>query len=72
VVWRRSPGRTRCGEGRRGDLGTAAAATAATAPTPSKGDTAWMLTSTAFVLLMSVPALALFYGGLVRQKHARC
>src|SRR5882724_2231053 len=47
----------------------AAAATAPTAPTPSKGDTAWMLTSTAFVLLMSVPALALFYGGLVRQKN---
>src|SRR5882724_11500905 len=47
----------------------AAAATAPTAPTPSKGDTAWMLTATAFVLLMSVPALALFYGGLVRQKN---
>ena len=36
---------------------------------PNKGDTAWMLTSTAFVLLMSVPALALFYGGLVRTKN---
>src|SRR6185312_6698458 len=33
------------------------------------GDTAWMLTSTALVLLMSVPALALFYGGLVRSKN---
>jgi Amt family ammonium transporter len=41
----------------------------AAAPLPDKGDTAWMLTSTAFVLLMSVPALALFYGGLVRQKN---
>jgi ammonium transporter, Amt family len=41
----------------------------AAAPMPDKGDTAWMLTSTAFVLLMSVPALALFYGGLVRQKN---
>ncbi len=39
------------------------------APTPNKGDTAWMLTSTALVLLMSVPALALFYGGLVRTKN---
>ena len=42
---------------------------AAEAPLPSKGDTAWMLTSTALVLLMSVPALALFYGGLVRTKN---
>jgi ammonium transporter, Amt family len=39
------------------------------APTPNKGDTAWMLTSTALVLAMSVPALALFYGGLVRTKN---
>ena len=44
-------------------------ASAAAAPVPSKGDTAWMLTSTALVLLMSVPALALFYGGLVRTKN---
>ncbi len=36
---------------------------------PNKGDTAWMMTSTALVLLMSVPALALFYGGLVRSKN---
>jgi Amt family ammonium transporter len=52
---------------------TAATATtapaAAPAPTPNKGDVAWMLTSTALVLLMSVPALALFYGGLVRSKN---
>ena len=39
------------------------------APTPNKGDTAWMMTSTALVLLMSVPALGLFYGGLVRTKN---
>ena len=38
-------------------------------PSPNKGDTAWMLTSTALVLLMSVPGLALFYGGLVRTKN---
>ncbi len=50
---------------------TAAATTpaAAAAPVPNKGDTAWMLTSTALVLLMSIPALALFYGGLVRSKN---
>ncbi|MGH8174386.1 MAG: ammonium transporter [Rhodanobacteraceae bacterium] len=41
----------------------------APAPVPNKGDTAWMLTCTALVLLMSVPALALFYGGLVRSKN---
>jgi len=42
---------------------------AADVATPNKGDTAWMLAATAFVLLMSVPALALFYGGLVRTKN---
>jgi Amt family ammonium transporter len=47
----------------------AAAPSATPAPTPNKGDVAWMLTSTALVLLMSVPALALFYGGLVRSKN---
>ena len=35
----------------------------------NKGDTAWMLVSSALVLMMSVPALALFYGGLVRTKN---
>ncbi len=39
------------------------------APTPDKGDTAWMLISSALVLMMSVPGLALFYGGLVRTKN---
>jgi ammonium transporter, Amt family len=33
------------------------------------GDTAWMLTSTALVLMMSIPGLALFYGGMVRKKN---
>ena len=46
-----------------------AAPAAAPAPVPNKGDVAWMLTATAFVLLMSVPALALFYGGMVRSKN---
>ena len=42
---------------------------AKSAPVPNKGDVAWMLTSTALVLMMSVPALALFYGGMVRAKN---
>ncbi|MEO6359638.1 MAG: ammonium transporter [Sphingomicrobium sp.] len=40
-----------------------------TAEMVNKGDTAWMLISSALVLMMSVPALALFYGGLVRTKN---
>jgi Amt family ammonium transporter len=51
----------------------ASAAPGAAAPAPSKidkGDTAWMLTSCALVLLMTAPGLALFYGGMVRSKNA--
>ncbi len=53
----------------------AAAAAAPTAPLLvgadkiSAGDTAWMLTSTALVLMMTIPGLALFYGGMVRRKN---
>lgn len=47
----------------------AALAQTDTAPVPNKGDTAWMLVATALVLMMSVPGLALFYGGLVRSKN---
>jgi Amt family ammonium transporter len=56
----------------------AAAAPAAAAPTEptivkfsdiNSGDTAWMLTSTALVLMMTIPGLALFYGGMVRKKN---
>jgi Amt family ammonium transporter len=58
----------------------AAAPTAAAPPAPTSpqlvtadkinsGDTAWMLTSTALVLLMTIPGLALFYGGMVRKKN---
>jgi Amt family ammonium transporter len=49
----------------------AEAAEAATeeAPTLDTGDTAWMLTSTAIVLMMTIPGLALFYGGMVRKKN---
>jgi len=42
----------------------------ADAPVPNKGDTAWMLTSTAIVLMMSIPGLALFYAGMARAKNA--
>ncbi|MDD5057011.1 MAG: ammonium transporter [Sideroxydans sp.] len=46
-----------------------AAPEAAPAPVPNKGDTAWMLTATLLVIMMSIPGLALFYGGLVRSKN---
>jgi ammonium transporter, Amt family len=47
----------------------AAAEAPAPEPTLSAGDTAWMLTSTALVLMMTIPGLALFYGGMVRKKN---
>ena len=47
----------------------AAPAAAASAPVPNKGDVAWMIVATAFVIMMSIPGLALFYGGLVRSKN---
>ena len=47
----------------------AAPAAAAPAITLDSGDTAWMLTSTALVLMMTIPGLALFYGGMVRKKN---
>ena len=52
-------------------LAQEAAEAAAAAPTPAidSGDTAWMLTSTALVLLMTLPGLALFYGGMVRKMN---
>lgn len=46
-----------------------AAVAAAVTPTPDKGDTTWMLVSTILVILMTLPGLALFYGGLVRAKN---
>src|SRR5689334_16705788 len=51
------------------DAAKDAAPAAAAAPVPNKGDTAWMLVSSALVLMMSIPGLALFYGGLVRTKN---
>jgi Amt family ammonium transporter len=55
-----------------GALAQTTAPAAAAAPPPPKldtGDTAWMLTSTALVLMMTIPGLALFYGGMVRKKN---
>ncbi|MBI3095575.1 MAG: ammonium transporter [Rhodocyclales bacterium] len=47
----------------------AAPAAPAAAPAPNRGDNAWLMVATAFVILMSIPGLALFYGGLVRSKN---
>ena len=45
------------------------AAAPAAAPVANKGDTAWMMVATLLVIMMSIPGLALFYGGLVRSKN---
>ena len=49
--------------------GLPALALADATPVPNKGDNAWMLVATLLVILMTVPGLALFYGGLVRSKN---
>ncbi|MGE5866090.1 MAG: ammonium transporter [Rhizobacter sp.] len=46
-----------------------AAAPAAAAPVPDKGDVAWIIVATLLVIMMTIPGLALFYGGLVRSKN---
>ena len=48
---------------------SAAASTPTIVETVNKGDTTWMLVSTILVIMMSIPGLALFYGGLVRSKN---
>jgi len=48
---------------------SAFAGAALAAPTVDKGDTTWMMTATALVILMTIPGLALFYGGMVRAKN---
>jgi len=53
-----------------GTPATPAAPAAPAAPTIDKGDTAWLLTSSGLVLMMTAPGLALFYGGMVRSKNA--
>lgn len=58
-----------CGLALPAALLTAGSALAADAPKLDSGDTAWMLTSTALVLMMTIPGLALFYGGMVRRKN---
>ncbi|MEH6951959.1 ammonium transporter [Nitrobacter sp. NHB1] len=50
-------------------LAQTTAAAAASPPKIDSGDTAWMLTATALVLMMTIPGLALFYGGMVRKKN---
>ena len=50
-------------------IGACGLSTPAFADTLNSGDTAWILTATALVLFMSLPGLALFYGGLVRAKN---
>ncbi|EIJ35192.1 ammonium transporter [Thiothrix nivea] len=52
-----------------GFSGVAMAEEVAAAPVPDKGDTTWMMVSTILVILMTIPGLALFYGGLVRVKN---
>ena len=47
----------------------APAAAPAAAPVPNKGDTAWMIVATVLVILMTIPGLALFYGGMARSKN---
>ncbi|SHO63581.1 ammonium transporter, Amt family [Pseudoxanthobacter soli DSM 19599] len=51
------------------DAAAPAAPAAPAVPTINTGDTAWMMVSTVLVLLMTIPGLALFYGGLVRTKN---
>src|SRR4029453_9159867 len=51
------------------DTTAPAAPAAPAAPVLDSGNTAWMLTSTALVLMMTIPGLALFYGGMVRKKN---
>ena len=52
-----------------GLLGSALPALAADKVPLDHGDTAWMLASTALVLMMTIPGLALFYGGMVRKMN---
>ncbi len=75
--WMVESGAGKDAEARRVEIrlaGTAAAApaaapAAAAAPVPNKGDTAWMTVATLLVIMMTIPGLALFYGGLVRAKN---
>ena len=73
-LFRKTQQAARCGWntlslGVLGMLGTAVPAWAEETPTLDSGDTAWMITATVLVLFMTLPGLALFYGGLVRTKN---
>jgi hypothetical protein len=74
VVFAQAPATPPAAEAPKTDAAAPAAAPATpAAPAPPKidsGDTAWVLMSSALVLLMTAPGLALFYGGMVRQKNA--
>ena len=65
-----APAATPAASDKPADAAAPAAPAAAPASKIDKGDTAWMLTSSALVLMMTAPGLALFYGGMVRQKNA--
>jgi ammonium transporter, Amt family len=65
-----APAATPAASEKPADAAAPAAPAAAPASKIDKGDTAWMLTSSALVLMMTAPGLALFYGGMVRQKNA--
>ena len=60
------PRRRRCGHRAAAD---ACRGAAAAAPVANKGDVAWMIVATLLVIMMTMPGLALFYGGLVRSKN---
>ena len=66
---RRARRRRAHGAGRRRDHQPACDAKTLKDCTPNSGDTAWMLTSVALVLMMTIPGLGLFYGGMVRKKN---
>ncbi|KAB2966856.1 ammonium transporter [Zoogloea sp.] len=53
----------------KAEAAAAPAEAAAPAPVPNKGDNAWIIVASAIVIMMSIPGLALFYGGLVRAKN---
>jgi ammonium transporter, Amt family len=70
-AWAQTPAAPPASEAPKADAAAPPAAPGAPAPPKiDSGDTAWVLTSSALVLLMTAPGLALFYGGMVRQKNA--
>ena len=73
AAFAQAPATPPAAEAPKTDAAAPAAPAATATPAPPKidsGDTAWVLMSSALVLLMTAPGLALFYGGMVRQKNA--